>query len=1368
MEDLFVCDPSDHLAIFETLRRGGPLTEKVVRALDELREASGSVHPALGGGTLGDSVLADGTLANPSPSGDTLAPPWSPNDSGTLASGPSSKAGSEVLDLAPGSGGTLAPERSSAARGLKLDPELGENETLAPERATGLTLAVEREPSGEHTVVPERPGRAVLSSDTSTLAPERSVPGGGTSTVAPERPGPVASEGTSTVTPERRGRLPAEASPSERSEPEGDATLSDESETLVGQDDLPAARSEGGGASEEFIALAQIALKSGGEKPIGRRVAELELVTQESRRRLQDSALMRLLASEGLADALALERASKAARARDVLLVEHIRQQRLVDPRALKTAQQTLRPLPVCGECLMVQPGGHQDVTPCISCGELEPSDASIKPRASSEASGVDSSPSQLIRSASQRESILTGTEVATHGTAKGSQGFQGFPGSGGQFAGYELLTRIAEGGMGVVFKARDLNLNRIVALKVMRGGALASRTSRRRFLVEAEAAAALQHPNIVRIHQISEVSGYPFYTMDYVEGQVLDEWVESRGIKPRQIADMIRRVADAVHHFHLRGIIHRDLKPDNVLVDTDAEPRVIDFGIAKKMSVELDSDISWTIEGDVLGTPHYMPPEQAAGRVDEIDTRSDVYALGAILYQLLNNGKPPYHAVNGAAKIVLAIQNDDPPPLVLSSAEDKDLEAIVAKAMEKERELRYQSALEFAQDLGRFLNYEPIVARPASLTYRTRKLIRRHPLAASLFVAASLLAFTTVAWTAAERSERDREVTQRMAEARLRPLEQRAQAFTEVLVFDPGNPLAEAEREMASLAWEREQDKARQELALERERERRASDVKVADERRQREVAEATLKEQQARQQQRLLEEAERERKKAKAELKAKSEARARALLAKARSLLARPGASKRDRFDVFSALTDGLVLVPESQGALGAELGGGKLAICLELTEIALAEDQVGLARFWMKEAAKLSASSGRKADLVKLSAAIERRSNGLVELEEARQAIDREQWRVARERLGQARQRGVRGEVLRGHLKLVLTRCRESGEAKLAKGRTLLEAGQLKEALAEARQAKAFLVSPLEPRAADELVARCAQRLRHAAQLVAWKLWRDPERRTQAIAQLRRVARLVGDQPQVAALLVREADLRARLLSERELRASAVLLPERPELEVGPLFASRCEVNNGEYKSFVDDKGYERDAFWDREALPLRAGFLDATPGSPQRGPRSWRHGSYGDEANRNRPVAGVTYWEARAYAAWLSRKTGARWRLPTEREWRVLGAFNPEQGSLQSFPWGDSFRAQLLPRLSQPLPVGSNRGDVSPLGAHDLGGNLAEWVVKGSQPALKGAAFTFGPRGAEHFANLARTARPGAVPPIEALAAIGFRLVREVSP
>jgi serine/threonine protein kinase len=205
-------------------------------------------------------------------------------------------------------------------------------------------------------------------------------------------------------------------------------------------------------------------------------------------------------------------------------------------------------------------------------------------------------------------------------------------------FADYQLLEKVGEGGMGVVFKARQKSLDRIVAIKMLRLGPHAAPEFVKRFRAEAIAAASLQHPHIVTIHEVGSHHGQQFFAMDYVEGQSLARLAGNRPLPGRQAAQYVRAIAEAAHYAHQRGILHRDLKPATVLIDTENQVRITDFGLARR----LEGDSELTLTGQVLGSPHYMPPEQAAGKRGRVSRRTDVYGLGAILYHLLT-GRPPF-----------------------------------------------------------------------------------------------------------------------------------------------------------------------------------------------------------------------------------------------------------------------------------------------------------------------------------------------------------------------------------------------------------------------------------------------------------------------------------------------------------------------------------------------------------------------------------------------------------------------------------------------------------------------------------------------------------------------------------------------------
>ena len=277
-----------------------------------------------------------------------------------------------------------------------------------------------------------------------------------------------------------------------------------------------------------------------------------------------------------------------------------------------------------------------------------------------------------------------------------------------GRFGDYEILSEISRGGMGVVYRAWQTSLKRDVAIKVILAGRLASEHDVKRFCAEAEAAATLDHPNIVRIHQVGQCEGRHFYSMALVDGPSLAEKLDQGAWAPRDAALLVQRIAEAVQYAHARGVIHRDLKPQNVLLTKDGQPHVTDFGLAKRL--EGSSDL--TSSGEILGTPSYMPPEQALGKTREIGPLSDVYSLGAILYTLLT-AHPPFSGGDPISVLRKVVDTQAGSPRELNPRVDPDLETITLKCLQKDPNHRYSSAGELADDLGRYLRGEPIDARP-------------------------------------------------------------------------------------------------------------------------------------------------------------------------------------------------------------------------------------------------------------------------------------------------------------------------------------------------------------------------------------------------------------------------------------------------------------------------------------------------------------------------------------------------------------------------------------------------------------------------------------------------------------------------------
>jgi serine/threonine-protein kinase len=326
----------------------------------------------------------------------------------------------------------------------------------------------------------------------------------------------------------------------------------------------------------------------------------------------------------------------------------------------------------------------------------------------------------------------------------------------------YEVLEEVARGGMGVVYKARQRGLGRVVALKMILGGRLATPAEVARFRAEAENAARLDHPGIVPIYEVGEHDGLPFFSIKLVEGQSLARCRERFAADPRAAAGLVRGVAEAVHHAHQRGVLHRDLKPANVLVDGEGRPHVTDFGLARR----LGQGAGLTRSGALVGTPGYMAPEQAAGRGEPLTTATDVYGLGALLYELLA-GRPPFEGETPLDVLAKVLAEEPLPPARIRPGVPAELEVICLKCLRKEPARRYGSAAELAEELGRYLEGEPIRARPAGALERAWRWVKRRPSAAALLAVSvvAVLALVIVAVGLAysarlERSNSDLEAT--------------------------------------------------------------------------------------------------------------------------------------------------------------------------------------------------------------------------------------------------------------------------------------------------------------------------------------------------------------------------------------------------------------------------------------------------------------------------------------------------------------------------------------------------------------------------------------------------------------------------------
>jgi len=883
----------------------------------------------------------------------------------------------------------------------------------------------------------------------------------------------------------------------------------------------------------------------------------------------------------------------------------------------------------------------------------------------------------------------------------------------GAEFGNYKLLERIAEGGMGVVYRAHHRTLNRIVAVKIMKGGGQA----KRRFFTEAEASANLKHPFLVNIHEIGEVAGYPYYSMDYIAGKPLDQHNEQHGWSGRSL--LMAKVAEAAHYFHTRGIIHRDLKPDNILIDDTGNPKVIDFGVAKLMGRH-ESKIG-TQEGTIIGTPNYMSPEQAEGEQRDIDTRSDVYALGAIFYQLLS-GVVPFEGKR-IELVILAITSREPKPISQICPDVPwELVAIVAKAMEKDRNARYQTALDFKADIERYLRDEPIKARQATWYYRAVKLLKRRK---KFFALAGTIAALVVSLISYTGYREYHGVIER----------QRA-----------GEKLARAEAAEAREAGKSAEIARR--LALQQaEAARRAERAAKAQSKLQQELLQRKLEQQtlQTAQDEKLRMAQEEAKRRAEEEALAQSRATVAVLLKRPRD----------DKLSAVNNLSQALAFVPAQDEQLSQRIEALKLTLVVELSEQAIRNRQLRFARYWIDQARNLKRallSPPAKTKLHEVEASIGALQREIGDLGRVERAIVAKAWLEARSLLRLVQRTKLNFQELAKLRSLVDRGCASLAEVLIAKARGKILAGQASSGMDIARHA--LKLRPKYPPSLS-LIHDAAAQLGLKAQAEAASLSLRPESRSRALSILAAAAERTRGTA-IAVRLRLEHQHRRRLIHEPALKGFCYV-PGVAALKTPPLFFGRTEVTRQQFQGFVDARGHEQDELWSplvsRSSRLKRQHEWKARPPSPD---------------NFQRPVTGVTWDEARAYTRWLSLNSRQTFRLPTVREWEIAAGWSPVLQRLQIYPWGDRFDLTAVAgERSLPELVGRNPHDRSAFGLLDLAASVAEWVVEGGfskpMPAAKGGDYLSDSEHLRHFARVTFLSHPAPNPRATVARRIGFRVV-----
>ncbi len=376
------------------------------------------------------------------------------------------------------------------------------------------------------------------------------------------------------------------------------------------------------------------------------------------------------------------------------------------------------------------------------------------------------------------------------------------------RFGNYRLLEKLGEGGMGVVYKARQLDLDRLVAVKLLPFGQFSRDDLVQRFRAEATAAASLQHPNIVAIHEVGEHEGQHYFSMDLVEGHTLAELVRDQPLPAKRAAAYLKTIAVAVYYAHQHGILHRDLKPSNIIIDTANQPRITDFGLAKRLEHQ-SSSISQqlTLSGQVLGSPSFISPEQAEGRSRAIGPASDIYSLGALLYYLLTR-QPPFQADTLTSLLKQVVETDPVPLRLINPGIPRDLETICLKCLEKEPSRRYATSQELAEELDRFLEDKPTRARPVTAAGAAWKWCRRRPRMAAMaggLVLSVILGLAGVlwAWQRAAENARQKEASEYAADMHLAQLALEANNRPlAVRLLEQHRPKSKADTDLRNWEW--------------------------------------------------------------------------------------------------------------------------------------------------------------------------------------------------------------------------------------------------------------------------------------------------------------------------------------------------------------------------------------------------------------------------------------------------------------------------------------------------------------------------------------------------------------------------------------
>lgn len=863
----------------------------------------------------------------------------------------------------------------------------------------------------------------------------------------------------------------------------------------------------------------------------------------------------------------------------------------------------------------------------------------------------------------------------------------------------YEIIDEIARGGMGIVYKARQKSLNRLVAIKVMLSGENASDMDVKRFLREADACAKLKHPNIVDILDIGKYGNNFYFAMEYIDGETFDNYVKRMDVELEDKLNTFIQVVQALEYAHERHIIHRDLKPVNIMMTEAGVPKIMDFGLAKKLKeAEGEDALSLkTATGAVIGTPHYMSPEQANGDTELIDHHTDIFALGIIMYEMVT-GVRPFRG-NNIHEILFSIFNVEPErPVHLIKNLDWELEAIILKAMEKDIPRRYQTAKEMRSDIQRFLNGKTIRAKKISKLYLLRKRIRKNKIQFALGTLLVLVLVGTGSYFTWDfyRTKKAREIEigkyEKWAETGI--------AEAEKLLIESGDKreypelstkLENVKADITNLVKLDEDNITAKEITIKIDTINKTIEDKIK-------TASALEK---CRKGDTLLKSAEKD-------------------LSTDDKVKRLDGMKKI--LDALQAYNEAFLIKPNLKKAQD-----GRFASTMRLGKAARADKGYNLAILMYHQAKAIM--PGNK-EVAKLYKETEEEASNLKfyqqQVARGKQFLTERKWEEAQSCFRLAQEKITDNPEIPG-----LIQQAEFGK-KYDNARETAAAGRFIESLglfkALRKEAPEDWRNDIEREISDITKTGTNTYLNQAKNFFKTGNYKEAEN------MLKNVAALTPGNNEAKSMLntIREITQTPENLiyiKEGEFRkGSAEADANNPlkRITVGSFYIGKYEVTNSEYYAFVNDRGYREKEYWDTEGWKHIDEYMCGD--GRIRGPLTWVEGKP-PVGSEDFPVNGVSVYEAKAFARWKSKKTGRSYRLCTEWEWEKAASWDSTAKKKRIYPWGDSWSSGTGNFGSDAVKAGAFTKDRSPYGCFDMGGNVSEWTrfEERNRGILRGGTF-----------------------------------------